>query len=91
MDYVQLLGLAAAVFITGANIPQTIKVIKTGSTKSLSSTTYGMLFIGGILWVIYGFMRNDIPIILANVIAGSLCGVILFIKLLAKYREKKSR
>ena len=91
MDYVQLLGLAAAVFITGANIPQTIKVIKTGSTKSLSSITYGMLFIAGILWVIYGFMRNDIPIILANAVSGSLCGIILFIKLLAKYRERKTR
>ena len=91
MDYVQLLGLAAALFITGANIPQTIKVIKTGSTKSLSSITYSMLFIAGMLWVIYGFMRNDIPIILANAVSGTLCGIILFIKLLAKYRERKAR
>ena len=91
MDYIQPLGLLAAIFITGANIPQTIKVIKTRSTKSLSTATYCMLFIGGLLWVIYGVMRSDIPIILANSVSAILCGIILFIKLITKYREKKVR
>jgi MtN3 and saliva related transmembrane protein len=91
MDYVQLLGLLAAIFITGANIPQVLKVIKTRSTKSLSTATYSLLFTGGLLWVVYGIMRQDIPIILANAISAILCGIILFIKLLAKYGEKKIR
>jgi MtN3 and saliva related transmembrane protein len=91
MDYTQLLGLLAAIFITGANIPQTVKVIKTRSTKSLSTATYSMLLMGGLLWVIYGVMRSDIPIILANSVSATLCGVILFIKLITKYREKKVR
>lgn len=89
MDYTQIIGLAAAVFTTGANIPQTIKVIKTRSTKSLSAVTYAMLFAGGILWVIYGAIRNDVPVILANSVAGTLCGIILFMKLLS-LRHKKS-
>ena len=89
MDYTQTLGLAAAVLTTAANIPQTIKVIKTGSTKSLSSATYIMLFTGMLLWVIYGIVRNDLPVILANSIAGGLCGVILFIKLLARFKKKE--
>jgi MtN3 and saliva related transmembrane protein len=89
MDYIQLLGLLAAFFTTGANIPQAVKVIKTRSTKSLSTATYSMLFLGGLLWVVYGIMRKDIPIILANSISAILCGIILFMKLLAKYGEKK--
>lgn len=91
MDFIQILGLLAAVFTTAANIPQTIKVIRTRSTKSLSWATYAMLFVGMTLWVIYGIMRKDIPIILANAVAGSLCGIILFIKLLALYRDRKNR
>lgn len=91
MDFIQILGLLAAVFTTAANIPQTIKVIRTRSTKSLSWATYAMLFVGMTLWVIYGIMRKDIPIILANAVAGSLCGIILFIKLLALYRGRKDR
>jgi MtN3 and saliva related transmembrane protein len=89
MDYTQTLGLAAAVLTTAANIPQTIKVIKTGSTKSLSSATYIMLFTGMLLWVIYGIVRSDLPVILANSIAGALCGIILFIKLLARFKKKE--
>ncbi len=91
MDFVQIIGLLAAVLITGANIPQTIKIIKTRSTKSISAATYTMLFFGGISWVIYGILRNDIPIILANAISSTLCCIILFIKLLAKYRKQDTR
>jgi len=80
MDYIQILGLFAAVATTGANFPQAYKVIKTKSTKSLSAVSFSMLFIGSILWVIYGIYRDDIPVILANSIAGSLHGIILFIK-----------
>lgn len=89
MDYVQVLGLLAAILTTGANIPQTIKVIKTRSTKSLSWATYAMLFLGMLFWVAYGVIKEDIPIILANAVAGSLCGIILFMKLLAIYQTKK--
>ncbi|MBE99967.1 SemiSWEET transporter [Flavobacterium coralii] len=90
MDYTQLTGLLAAVLTTGANIPQTIKVIKTRSTKSLSAATYAMLFLGMVMWVLYGVIRKDIPVILANSVAGSLCGIILFMKLLALYRKRRN-
>lgn len=89
MDYIQIIGLLAALFTTVANIPQAIKVIKTRSTKSLSAPTYTMLFLGMSLWVAYGVLKSDIPIILANSIAGSLCGIILFMKLLALLKSKK--
>lgn len=88
MDLLQVLGLAAAVLTTAANIPQTIKVIKTRSTKSLSAATYAMLFTGMVLWTLYGILREDVPIILANSIAGALCGIILFMKLWVKYFTK---
>ena len=89
MDTTQAIGLAAAVLTTAANIPQTIKVIKTRSTKSLSAATYAMLFTGMALWVIYGIVRDDLPVILDNAVAGSLCGIILFMKLRAGYRVRK--
>lgn len=84
MNYIEILGLAAAFFTTAANIPQTIKVIRTRDVKSLSAVTYSMLFAGMVLWIIYGIIRKDFPIILANAIAGALCGVILFMKIVYK-------
>ena len=87
MDYIQILGLIAATLTTGANLPQAYKAIKTRSTKSLSAVSFAMLFSGSVTWVIYGIFRNDIPVILANSISGSLHGIILFLKLTAK-KEK---
>ncbi len=89
MDYIQVIGLLAALFTTIANIPQAVKVIKTRSTKSLSAPTYAMLFLGMSLWVAYGILKKDVPIILANSIAGGLCGIILFMKLLSLFKNKK--
>jgi len=80
MDYIQLLGLLAAGFTTGANFPQTYKIIKTKSTGDISTITYIMLLSGGILWVIYGILRSDLPIIIANGISASTCAFILILK-----------
>ncbi len=84
MDITQITGFAAAVLITAANIPQTIKIIKTKSTKGISSWSYGILFFGNILWILYGIFRNDLPIILSNSISAVLCGIIWGIRLFAK-------
>jgi MtN3 and saliva related transmembrane protein len=85
MDYVEILGLAAAFFTTVANIPQAIKVLRTRSTKSLSAPTYGLLFLGLLMWTAYGIIRGDLPVIVGNVVAAALCGTILGIKLWYKY------
>ena len=84
MNYTEALGLLAAFFTTVANIPQAVKVIKTRDVKSISAATYSMLFIGMLLWVVYGIIKNDLPIILANSIAAALCGVILIMKIICR-------
>ena len=91
MGYVEIIGMLAAIFTTIANVPQAIKVIKTRSTKSLSAATYSMLFLGLALWFIYGIIKKDIPIIFANAIAAMLCGIILFMKLMAILRKEENK
>ncbi len=89
MNYVEILGLAAAALTTAANIPQAIKMIKTRSTKSISAVTYAMLFTGLVLWLIYGIYIDDLPIILANSISAAISGIILVMKLTARKDQKK--
>lgn len=84
MDYIQLFGFAAALLTTISNIPQAYKIIKTRETKGVSTWTYIVLFVGLLLWVIYGFLRSDIPIIVANSISALICGIVLFLKLISK-------
>lgn len=80
MDYIQIIGLFAAVLTTAANIPQTYKIIKTKSTEDISVTTYSMLIVGFVLWVVYGVIREDYPVLIANSISMLVCSTILFLK-----------
>ena len=89
MSYMEIVGILAAIFTTIANIPQAVKVIRTRSTKSLSAVTYSFLFTGMTLWVLYGIGLKDIPIIVTNSIAGLLCGIILTMKLIGLYNNRK--
>jgi len=75
------LGLLAATLTTGAFLPQ---MLKTWRTKSARDVSFGMLitFIMGVfLWLIYGLMRQDIAIILANAITLLLNLMILWLKI----------
>ena len=89
MDFTQILGLSAAALTTAANVPQMVKIIKTKTTKGISSLTYGILFIAGLLWITYGIMRDDIPVIISNSISVILCGIIWVIRLTAKKTDNE--
>jgi MtN3 and saliva related transmembrane protein len=84
MSIVTLIGLAAATLTTMSLIPQAVKVIKTRHTKDLSLAMYSGFTIGIALWLVYGAMVNDIPIIAANAISIVFAATILIMKL--KYK-----
>ena len=81
MTTISIIGILAACLTTGAYIPQAIKTIRSNSTHDLSISTFSMLFVGTILWWIYGINLHDIPLILANTITAMLAGVILYMKI----------
>ena len=84
MDYIQILGYFAALLTTIANFPQTYKIIKTKSTKDISVMTYLILTIGCGLWLVYGILKSDIPLIIANAISTTICILILILKTFSK-------
>jgi MtN3 and saliva related transmembrane protein len=78
------IGLLAAILTTAAYVPQAYKTIKTRSTGDLSMITFSTLFIGVIMWLIYGILIGDIPLILANIVTSGLTGIIFYMKLIEK-------
>jgi MtN3 and saliva related transmembrane protein len=79
-----VIGLAAAVCTTAANLPQLKKAWTTGQTEDLSLKTL-LLFASGLsLWVVYGFFQRDIVIILANGVSFVILNVILYLKLIQR-------
>lgn len=84
MDFITLIGFAAALFTTISNIPQALKIIRTKETKGVSAASYSVLLLGLVLWVVYGFLRDDWPIIISNGISAFICATVLFLKLTSK-------
>ncbi len=79
-----IIGLAAGFLTTVSNLPQLYKSWKTKSTRDLSLTWLIILGFGIILWLIYGFTINSLPLILANIV--TLVIVLGMIALKLKYQ-----
>jgi len=80
MTPVVILGLVAGALTTIAFVPQVVKTWKSKSAKDLSLGMYSIFCTGVLLWLIYGFIIWDIPIIVANTITFSLAMTILYFK-----------
>jgi MtN3 and saliva related transmembrane protein len=80
--FATVIGLAAALCTTVANLPQLKKAWTTGQTDDISLKTLLLLACGLGLWVVYGVLQKDVVIILANAISLALIGGLVCLKLL---------
>jgi MtN3 and saliva related transmembrane protein len=81
MDSIQLIGLAAGMLTTIAFLPQVIKTWKSRSAKDLSLGMFSLFCVGVALWLAYGILVWDIPVIAANMLTLMLASTLLFFKL----------
>jgi MtN3 and saliva related transmembrane protein len=81
MNSIQVLGLVAGSLTTAAFLPQVIKTWKSRSAKDLSLGMFSLFCLGVLLWLIYGIMVQDIPVIAANFLTLMLACTLLFFKL----------
>lgn len=76
-----MLGLTAGVLTTLSFLPQVLKAWQSRSTRDISLGMFSMFCTGVFLWVVYGFLVGDLPVIAANVVTFLLAATILFLKL----------
>ena len=81
MDTTSVIGFIAAALTTFAFLPQTIRILRTKNTNSISLGMYIAMVSGVTLWLIYGLAINSLPIIAANGITLILSGSILILKI----------
>ena len=62
------IGLVAGSITSVAAIPQVIKTLKTRHARDISIWQPLLLAIGVALWIVYGILIHDQPLILANII-----------------------
>jgi MtN3 and saliva related transmembrane protein len=80
MAFLDYTGYLAALCTTGAYVPQVLRVWRTRSTKDISLRMFLVLVTGLSLWLVYGFWRGEVPLILANGVTLALAGTILYFK-----------
>ena len=66
MDYITVIGLGAASLGGFSLFPQLLKVLQTKSTKDISLGMISLFSVSILLWLIYGVLMMNPPIIIAN-------------------------
>lgn len=69
-------GLVAGTLTSIAAIPQVIKTLKTRHVRDISVWQPLLLALGVALWMVYGILIGDFPLIVAN-ITPLICNVVL--------------
>ncbi|MCC6346962.1 MAG: SemiSWEET family sugar transporter [Nitrospirales bacterium] len=83
-DGATLLGLVAAVLTTSSFVPQLVRTWRLRETKDISLWMFLLIGAGIFLWMVYGFLIRDLPVIAANMVSFVLVSLILYLKI--KYR-----
>jgi MtN3 and saliva related transmembrane protein len=83
------LGAAAAVLTSLSYIPQVRKAFPRGATEDLSLKMLLALTTGLVLWIVYGALKGDLVIAIANAVGASLSGAVLAFKIRDVWSEEK--
>lgn len=91
--FIEILGYLAVICIPLAFLPQTIKLIKTRNTSGLSIFSYSIYQLGGLTFLIFGILRNDIPMITCQTITAILNFIIIgiIVNNLIKQKNKEEK
>ncbi len=81
METPLVIGLVAGFLTTFAFIPQVWKIWKSKSARDISLRTYVAFSTGVALWLVYGVMKQEPPIIIWNAITLVLSVAIVAMKL----------
>ncbi len=76
-NYTQIIGIVAGIFTSVSLLPQLIKILKHKKAEDISLFYLVILFVGLSLWVWYGVLRDDLPIIVTNGFAVIINGIII--------------
>ena len=79
-----IIGLSAGILCMVSFLPQVVKIVRTKQTKDLSLITFSLLSLGVFLWLIYGILIGELPIILSNAVIFVLS--LLIVRMKIKYK-----
>jgi MtN3 and saliva related transmembrane protein len=85
---ISIIGYIAGTLTTFASLPQLIKSLKERDMTNISLTFVITFTTGLMLWLIYGILRNDYPIIVFNTLSLMFWIPISYLKIKDEMKKK---
>lgn len=83
-----IIGTIAGILTSISMVPQLIKVVKNKDVENISWRMITILLCGVSLWVVYGIMKMEWPIILSNAFSVLVNTILLICYLIYKRKIK---
>ncbi len=81
MDWIEVTGLFGSLLSSITFIPQVLQAWKTKSVADLNLTMMLIVVLSTVVWLVYGFGRGALPVIIANAIIFILSVMLVYFKL----------
>ena len=81
MPLADTIGYLAAFLTTCSFVPQAWLTLRTRDVSGISAGMYSVFTAGVALWLLYGWLTDAWPVVLANAVTLALAGSILVMKL----------
>lgn len=91
MPMIDAVGYIAGALCTISFVPQILHIYRRRSARDLSLAMFLTFWCGVFLWLVYGLIKMDWPIILANLITFALASMILYLKFHFDRSERSSQ
>jgi len=81
MTLTDAIGYLAAVLTTSSFVPQAVLTVRTRNVSGISLGMYSVFTLGVGLWLAYGVVIGEWPIVIANALTLALAATILGMKI----------
>ncbi|TPM05478.1 hypothetical protein FJ960_13925 [Mesorhizobium sp. B2-3-11] len=88
MEIVTIVGYLAAICSMTSFTPQAWKIIRTRDTNSISAPMYVLTVLGFALWLTFGLVKDEWPIIITNAVCLILSAFILLMTVLPRAKKE---
>ncbi len=92
---IAFVGYLAAVIDIGQFTPQTWRTVRRrrdlAAMSGISVTAYSIATAQAVLWVVYGFATDRLPIALPNLLIAPACATVLVLGVVARRRARQTR
>jgi len=81
---IEIVGIIAAFLVNGATLPQILKTVTTKKVRDISLPYWIIVFVGALLWALYGTLTHGLALIFSSAVTCVLC--LTMIVLILMYR-----